>query len=171
MYKDVPLMNRTLKDNPPLLCGLVAFCVFMVDQGLKFAVIYGLSLAEGDSVPVTSFFDLVMVHNKGISYGLFQQHHSLGRWILIGLSCGMVYFLPRIVHYKKSLVRLLSTGLILGGALGNMFDRMFWGHVIDFVYLHVGSFGWYVFNGADVAIVAGVFGIMYDSYPVEKSVR
>jgi signal peptidase II len=165
-------MNRTLKDNPPLLCVLVAFSVFILDQASKLALIYGFSFTEeGNSIPVTSFFDLVMVHNKGISYGLFQQNHGFGQWLLIILSCGTVYFLPRIVHYKKSIVRLISTGLILGGALGNMFDRLFWGHVIDFIHLHAGSFSWYVFNGADIAIVAGVLGIMYDSYFVDKTVQ
>jgi signal peptidase II len=161
--------SSALKNKSFLLCALIALCVFLVDQALKLGLIYGFSFSEGDSVPVTSFFDLVMVHNKGISYGLFQQHHAFGQWILIGFSCGMVYFLPRIVHYEKSMLRLVATGLILGGALGNVFDRVFWGYVVDFIYLHIGSLGWYVFNGADVAIVAGVLGIVYDKYPVEKS--
>jgi signal peptidase II len=162
-------MTRALKNHPPLFCALVALGVFLLDQALKLGLIYGLDFAEGDSFAVTPFFDLVRVHNKGISYGLFQQDNPFGRWVLIALSCAMVYFLPRIVHYKRSLLRIISTGLILGGALGNLFDRIFWGHVIDFVYLHIGSFGWYVFNGADIAIVVGVLAIMYDGYRVEKS--
>jgi signal peptidase II len=163
-------MIRAFKNHPPLFCALIALCIFIADQVLKLGLIYGLSFQEGDSVTITSFFDVVRVHNKGISYGLFQQHHALGRWMLILFSCAMVYFLPRIVHYRKSYLRIISTGLILGGALGNLFDRIFWGHVIDFIYLHIGSFSWYVFNGADIAIVLGVLIILYDNYRTEKTI-
>jgi len=121
-----------------------------------------------DSIParriaLAPFFDLVLVWNRGISYGLFKQDSDAGRRALAAFSLcavlALVYWLARLQNRLSA----LSAGLIAGGALGNGIDRVRFGAVADFFSFHIGGFQWYIFNIADVAIVAGVAGLLYDS--------
>jgi signal peptidase II len=111
-------------------------------------------------VALTSFFDLVMVWNEGVSYGLFSSHTPL---VLIAvalvISAGLWLWSCRV----KAPLAAAALALIIGGALANALDRIVHGAVADFFHFHVGDFSWYVFNIADVAIVAGVGLLMYDS--------
>jgi signal peptidase II len=113
---------------------------------------------------VTPFLDLEYVKNTGVSYGLFLQETRQGQWILVGLALlaigAMAVWLARGV--TTGLVAV-SLGLIMGGAASNAIDRVALDGVADFFALHAFGFHWYVFNIADVAIVAGVIGLIYDS--------
>jgi signal peptidase II len=113
---------------------------------------------------VLPFLDLVMVWNRGISYGLFQQDGLVGRLILLAISVAACVFL--VFWLKRDVTRLeaWALGLILGGAAGNAVDRLAYGAVADFVLLHAGSFEWYVFNIADAAIVVGVALLLVGSF-------
>ena len=119
-------------------------------------------------VRLTPFLDLVLIWNKGISYGLFQQDGPLGQWVLLALTAIAVALLWIWLARSTSRLTAVSLGLIIGGAVGNAIDRMAYGAVADFVLLHLTtasfSFKWYVFNLADAAIVAGVAGLLYDSF-------
>jgi len=134
---------------------IIAFMVLLADQLNKYWTLHIYQLAEKGRVPVTPFLDLVLVWNKGISYGMFQQD-GYGRYILIGLSVaisvGLIYWL-RGVKYKSVAVAL---GMIIGGAIGNAIDRGVYGAVADFFLLHGFGYEWYVFNVADIAISLGV---------------
>jgi len=134
---------------------IIAFMVLLADQLNKYWTLHIYQLAEKGRVPVTPFLDLVLVWNKGISYGMFQQD-GYGRYILIGLSVaisvGLIYWL-RGVKYKSVAVAL---GMIIGGAIGNAIDRGVYGAVADFFLLHGFGYEWYVFNIADIAISLGV---------------
>jgi signal peptidase II len=114
-------------------------------------------------ITVTPFLDIVLVWNRGVSYGLMKQDSDAGRWALIAFaaaaSLALVFWLARL----PSRLAAASVGLILGGAIGNAIDRLHYGAVADFFSFHVGGFNWYVFNLADAAIVAGVGGLLYDS--------
>jgi signal peptidase II len=103
-----------------------------------------------------------MAWNKGVSYGLFAQNSTTGRIVLIAISLAAVAGL--MIWMANSLTRLasLSLGLIIGGALGNLTDRVVHGAVADFFHFHYAGFSWYIFNIADVAIVAGVIGLILD---------
>jgi signal peptidase II len=114
-------------------------------------------------ITLTPFFDLVMVWNPGISYGLLKQHTEAGRWALVSFQLLAVLALGLWLAQLQTRLSALSVGLIIGGALGNAIDRIQFGKVADFFSFHVGSFQWYIFNLADVAIVAGVAGLLYDS--------
>jgi len=109
----------------------------------------------------------VLTWNKGISYGLFPQTGPVGPWALLAFKVVAVAFLWAWLSRATSRLTALSLGLIIGGAIGNAIDRLHWPGVLDFVLLHVDtasfSFRWYVFNLADVAIVAGVVGLLYES--------
>jgi signal peptidase II len=109
-----------------------------------------------------------MVWNRGISYGLFQQNSDLGRWVLIVVSILAAIGLSFWISRAAGRVLALSLGLIVGGALGNVIDRLAYGAVFDFIQLHIGTWSWYVFNVADAAIVAGVVGLLYDSFVLDR---
>jgi signal peptidase II len=121
-------------------------------------------------VAVFPFLDLEFVKNTGVSYGLFLQNTRQGQWLLASFAglavCAMAVWLARGVTSK---LVATSLGLIMGGAASNAIDRLNLGGVADFFSLHAFGFYWYVFNVADVAIVAGVIGLVYDSvFPSRK---
>jgi len=139
----------------------------LLDQAIKLWLLFVFDLQSRGIVRLTPFLDLVLVWNKGISYGLFQQDGPLGQWALLALTAVAVTLLWIWLVRSGSRLIALSLGLIIGGAVGNAIDRMAYGAVADFVLLHLTtssfSFKWYVFNLADAAIVAGVAGLLYDS--------
>ncbi|WP_082836825.1 signal peptidase II [Labrenzia sp. OB1] len=143
---------------------LVALAGLVLDQATKLWLVYGFGLADAGPVRLLPVLDIVLVWNRGISYGLFQQHSDLGRWLLAGLT--MIVTVGLWIWSTRCQTRLvaLCLALIIGGAFGNGIDRMAFGAVVDFVHFHAGSFSWYVFNLADVWIVAGVAGLLYDSF-------
>lgn len=142
---------------------LVAFFICVLDQVNKYWTLHILELGEKGRVSVLPFLDLVLVWNKGISYGLFQQDSQLGQYVLIAMSVaisiGLILWLSH-VKYKTVAVAL---GLIIGGAIGNAIDRAIYGAVADFFLLHGFGYEWYVFNIADIAISCGVFFLLIET--------
>lgn len=143
----------------PLALGL-ALVTFAIDQLHKFWMLDVYGIVEKSPVRITPFFDLVMVWNKGVSYGLFTTHTQ--EW-LIGLSLAIALLLWVWACGASRPIAAAALGLVIGGALGNAFDRFWRGAVADFFHFHYQIFSWYVFNVADVAIVAGVALLMYES--------
>jgi signal peptidase II len=145
----------------------VALVAAAIDQVVKLWLLFVVDLGSRGIVTLTSFLDLVLTWNTGISYGLFQQGGPLGQWGLLALKAIAVILLWIWLSRATSRLTALSLGLIIGGAIGNAIDRFAYGAVADFVLFHVStasfSFNWYVFNLADVAIVAGVIGLLYET--------
>ncbi len=143
---------------------VVAFVALVIDQVSKTWFLHVYDIAEKSPVAVTPFFNLVMVWNRGISYGLFQQDSDLGRYMLIAVklavTVGLLIWLWRVTDR----VLAVALGLIIGGAIGNAIDRVVYGAVADFFHFHAYGYSWYVFNLADVAVVAGVALLLYDSF-------
>jgi signal peptidase II len=146
---------------------LVAILVAAADQGVKLWLLRVFHLGDKAPVRLGPFFDLVLAWNTGISFSLFPQVGPLGQWALVGVKTVAVLLLWVWLARAGSRLTALALGLIIGGAVGNAVDRIAYGAVADFVFFHVTtagwSFRWYVFNLADVAIVAGVIGLLYDS--------
>ncbi len=142
---------------------IIAVVTMVVDQAIKWWMLEVFKIESKGTVTVTPFFDLVMVWNRGISYGMFQQDSTTGRYLLIGIVVValtvMVFWLAR----STTSLGAAALGLILGGGVGNLIDRLVHGAVADFFSFHAFGFYWYVFNIADAAIVAGVVGLLYDS--------
>lgn len=146
-----------------------ALITLVADQVSKWWIIAHYNLEERGRVVVLPFLDLVFVKNTGVSYSMLDMAHpawqatlaafaavaSIALWIWSARSTG-------------SAVLALSLGLIIGGAIGNGIDRLVIGGVADFVSLHAFGFYWYVFNVADVAIVAGVIGLLYDFWATSR---
>ena len=159
--------SRGAPVRPPVLGALVAALVFFADQASKAWILYVLRLPERPPLRVGPLFELVMVWNRGISYGLFQQDQEWGRWGLVVFSIVAAIGLSVWLARGTGTVLAVALGLLIGGALGNAVDRALYGAVADFVLLHWIPVFPYVFNVADSAIVAGVALILYDSVFVE----
>jgi signal peptidase II len=138
---------------------LLAALIFALDQISKFWILRIVNLDERGPISITPFMDLVMAWNRGISYGLFETH---AQEVLIGLSLVISLFLVSWLARAKHPLQAGAIGILIGGAIGNTLDRVLHGAVADFVLLHWGNWNWYVFNVADIAIVAGVALLFYD---------
>jgi signal peptidase II len=148
----------------PKKLGLwVAGVTFILDQASKLWLLFVFDLAMNGPIDLGPNAELVLAWNRGISYGLFQQESDIGRWLLVVVSLGAVVWLGRWLWRETGRVAAVSLALIIGGALGNVVDRVAYGAVADFVHLTAGNYSWYIFNVADAAIVAGVVGLLYDS--------
>lgn len=155
-----------LRGRPVVLGLLVAVGVVALDQAVKLWLLLIFNLELQAPVRVMPFLDLVTVWNTGISYGLFPQSGKLGQWLLLGVKAAAAVLLSAWLVRAESRLTAVALGLIIGGAIGNAVDRVLYGAVFDFILLHITTpnftFRWYVFNLADVAIVAGVIGLIYE---------
>ena len=159
------------------LCGpysrlglTVAVVTILLDQAHKWWMIAGLGMTEGDSFAMTPFLNITYVKNLGVSYGMLTQDGPAGQRLLalfaVVASLALTVWLARGATNK---VMAWGIGLIIGGAIGNAIDRIVLGGVADFFSLHAFGFYWYVFNIADVAIVAGVVALLYDSWVLSRN--
>ncbi|HLA20985.1 MAG TPA: signal peptidase II [Pseudolabrys sp.] len=152
----------------------VAAIACLLDQASKLYLLFAHDLAV-NPIRLGPYFDFVLTRNTGISYGLFQTQGALGQWVLLGLKGLAVALLWVWVARSRDRLTALSLGLIIGGAFGNAIDRLAYGWVADFVFFHVSAgtwrFNWYVFNLADVAIVAGVIGLLYESLVQDRAAK
>ena len=137
-----------------------------LDQGSKLALLYGfhfIEMSPGDRVSVLPFFDLVMVWNPGISYGLLPARGFLGTAVLAIFSLAAVLGLGWWLWHAGRRLLAVALGLVIGGAIGNLIDRLIYGRVADFFHFYVRGYDWYVFNIADCAITLGVVALLYDA--------
>ena len=121
-----------------------------------------LICGPAQAVPVLPFFNLVMVWNPGISYGLFPASSAWGTAALVAVDIGAVAGLTWWLWGSTSRSLTAGFGLIIGGALGNLIDRLVYGKVADFFHFYGFGYDWYVFNIADLAITLGAMAILYD---------
>lgn len=139
---------------------IIAAMIFVVDQIVKWWVTSpaGLNLdIEGMSHEVLPFFDFTLVHNYGVSLGLFTAQSAAQSWALIGVTGTISLLVARWLWTETNARDLIGLGMVLGGALGNLTDRVRFGHVVDYADLHFGTFRpFLVFNVADAAITVGV---------------
>jgi signal peptidase II len=146
-----------------------------VDQASKLYLLKVFDLAANGPVRLGPFFDFVLTRNTGISYGLFQTDTALGQGLLLATKLLAVLLLWLWLARAPARLTALALGLIIGGAAGNALDRLAYGWVADFVFFHIKTatwrFDWYVFNLADVAIVAGVIGLLYESLIGDRAAK
>lgn len=144
---------------------LLALVVLVLDQITKWWILYVVRLEDtGPWEILPPLFEFVMVWNRGISYGFFQQGTEIGRWALVIVSIAAAIWLS--IWLRRGVNRLTATGLglLIGGAIGNAIDRAVYGAVADFIHFMPWGIFPYVFNIADSAIVVGVIVLMYDSF-------
>lgn len=156
---------------------LIAFFVVVLDRLSKLAIERNLSLHDSISL-IPGFFRLTHVENRGAAFGLFADSPS--EWKIAGLVLFSLIALVIVATLLwKNSHSMTTTGvglsLILGGAIGNLWDRLVSGHVVDFLLFYVGQYQWPAFNIADSAIVVGagllVFEILFSKAPAHENVR
>lgn len=155
--------------SPHLRAGAIAaVAALALDQASKLWLLFVFDIAQRGVVKVTPFFDVVLAWNVGISFGWFQNDGFLAQAVLTGIKAVAVIVLAIWMARSRNLLATLALGLIIGGAVGNAIDRFAYGAVVDFALFHAqigaNTYNWYVFNLADVAIVAGVAALLYDSF-------
>jgi signal peptidase II len=124
----------------------------------------------GDKRTVNSFFDLVRYHNEGSAFGFLNDAGGWQKWIFNGIaivaSIVIIYLLKKYTNEK---LFCFGLALVLGGALGNLYDRITLGYVVDFFNFHINNHYWPAFNVADSAICVGVALLIWDSFKQEKT--
>lgn len=152
----------------PLRAGILSAVVTLVaDQTSKLWLLNVFDLAHRGVVRMTPFFDLVLAWNIGISFGWLQNDSQAAQLALMAVKGIAVVALAIWMARSHTVLATVALGLIIGGAIGNGIDRLAYGAVVDFALFHIeiagNTYNWYVFNLADVAIVAGVAALLYDS--------
>lgn len=135
---------------------LVAAAIFVVDQLVKLWIIAGIGLQAKGSINLLPVLSLTWVENRGVSMGLLQADGAKERWILTAVTALIAAGVAWWMRKETNRIDILALALVLGGALGNIVDRVRFGYVVDFVHVHVGTWSFYVFNVADAAITIGV---------------
>lgn len=134
-----------------------AATIFLLDQLIKYVIVYPLALESRQVIELLPFFDLNFVRNYGVSMGFFRAGSDMARWLLVAMTGAIALFVAIWMWREKARDDVFALGLVLGGALGNIVDRARFGYVVDFADFHIG--GWrpfLVFNLADAAITIGV---------------
>ena len=161
MARRRPRRRRAAISFAPL--GLtVAIAVLIADQWSKWWVLHRLDLPTRMDVPVAPFVDFTMVWNGGVTFGLFQVGPGRGHLLLGLVALAITVMLVRWMHVTTRAAVAVPLGMIVGGALGNIADRLRYGLVVDFVRVHALGWSWYVFNLADACIVCGVAALLID---------
>ena len=156
--------------SPRLFGVATAACAFAIDQGSKLWMLNVFGIAERQPIKILPVLDIVMVWNKGVSYGMLRADTPWGRAALVVFSLAVTFFFAYWLWNSRNRLNAAGLGLIIGAALANATDRMAYGAVADFFDFHtpfyLGPLSNYVFNLADVAIVAGVALLLYESVSV-----
>ena len=140
-----------------------AAAIVAADQAAKFAVQAGL--APGQSVRVTGFFDLVLAYNKGAAFSLLAAAPGWQTPLFIAVALAAVFVITLLLVRSTGRVPYRAgLALILGGALGNLVDRLQYGHVVDFLLLHAYGYAWPAFNVADSAITVGATLLVVEGF-------
>ena len=146
----------------PLKQGLLlAIVVIVLDQITKWVALSGLNLGE-NPITVTSFFNLVLVWNRGVSFGMFNNSGAYGPMILSGIAIAVTLGLLYWLRQAENRLTVIALGLVIGGALGNVIDRFRFGAVVDFLDFHIAGYHWPAFNVADAAICVGAVMLLLD---------
>jgi signal peptidase II len=132
----------------------IAAVIILVDQVTKITI--ASMFSYGESYPVTSFFNLVLVYNKGAAFSFLADQSGWQRYFFTALGIGVaLYIVYLLKRHAGQRLFCWALSLILGGALGNVIDRVLYGHVIDFLDFHARGWHWPAFNVADSAIMIG----------------
>ena len=143
---------------------LAAALVLAADQGSKFWVLEALHLEAAGSIVLLPVLNLTMVWNRGITFGLLTADGARGSLLLAAVALAVVGALGVWLRRAEGRLVAIAIGVISGGAVGNVIDRLRYGAVVDFIHAHAGGWSWYVFNFADAAIVCGVAALVLDGF-------
>ena len=152
-----------MKISSPFAAGALAVVLTILLHQLSKWWILTIVMNPPKRIPLIEFFSLVLVYNRGVSFGIFNDAPDWARWALIVFAGLIAAALLIWMRYAESRLLSLALGFVAGGAIGNVIDRIYYGAVVDFLDFHVGAWHWPAFNVADSAIVIGVALLIVDS--------
>jgi len=156
--------SKTTNDNGLRLGLTIAALAFLLDRISKWWLLDYVDMPSLIHIDIAPFFNLVMVWNKGISFGMFSESGSSHKWVLTAISIVIVGVLVYWLYRTSNRLSAYAFGLIIGGAVGNIYDRVSYGAVADFFDVHIAGFHWPAFNIADSAITVGVALILLEAF-------
>ena len=145
----------------------VGAIVVFLDQLTKW-LIREIVLGTGRDIEVTGFFNIVEVWNRGVSFGLFASDSPWTPYLLSALAIAISIVLIVWLRKAETTFLALALGFVIGGAIGNVFDRFIWGRVYDFLDFHAAGYHWPAFNVADAAISVGVALVLLDGFIAKR---
>ena len=159
-------MNLKIKSNKFYLNLTVIFSIFILDRLTKIYVIYLDKLNSGSEIFSSKFLNIYLIWNEGIAFGLFSfDEKNLYNYLTILILIIVIFLLFWIIKSKG--IQKYALLMIFGGAIGNLFDRIVYRAVPDFIDLHINNFHWFIFNIADIFITIGVFLMIFSEFIVK----
>lgn len=149
-----------------LIALVVAAVIIVFDQWSKFFILQIPELSTSNAIEITSFFNIALVLNRGISFGMFSEHDQ--PLLLIAIALAIIAVLLRWLWKDSTIMLAIGVGMAIGGAIGNMIDRILYGAVVDFLDFYIGNLHWPAFNIADSFIFIGVVVLCVYSMFFEK---
>lgn len=147
----------------------IALSIFVIDQIVKWAMIGPLQLESIRQIYLLPIFSFTWVENRGISLGMLQASSDAMRWVLVAATAGIAAAVAWWLTRETQKGDQIALAMVLGGALGNIVDRVRFGYVVDFLDLHFGEWRpFYVFNIADAAISIGVVILLFRAFFVKS---
>jgi signal peptidase II len=140
----------------------IIVAILILDQASKYWIL-GSVMQPPRVIEVTSFFNIVLAWNRGVSFGMFNTDSTYGPMLLTGLAVGIVCVLAVWLWKAQTRVTVISIALVIGGAAGNVIDRLQYGAVVDFLDVHGFGYHWPAFNVADSAICVGASILVLES--------
>ena len=156
MNKNIFRLLGEYKKEIAIFSGL-----FTIDRLVKVFLLNFLQENQLNSFRLNNFFEVTLVWNKGVSYGLFPQQSYVGQLIIIFFSLIICVWIAKFITNSDIRYRSITLMLILAGASSNMIDRLIYGAVADFFHFEIATYSWYVFNIADIYIVSGLLILIY----------
>ena len=138
---------------------LIVFLVYALDRISKTYIIYLDKINNGSDIFLSSYLNISLIWNKGIAFGLFSFEKS-HFYNVLSTAIAFVILILITMAVKNTGFKRYSLLIIIGGALGNLFDRVFFSAVPDFIDFHIGEFHWFIFNVSDIFITLGVIGMI-----------
>ena len=156
MNKNIFRLLGEYKKEITIFAGL-----FIIDRLVKVYLLNFLQENQLNSFRLNNFFEVVLVWNKGVSYGLFPQQSYAGQLIIIFFSLIICVWIAKFITNSDIRYRSITLILLLAGASSNIIDRLIYGAVADFFHFEIATYSWYVFNIADIYIVIGLLILIY----------
>jgi signal peptidase II len=156
MSKNIFRLLGEYKKEIAIFAGL-----FIIDRLVKVYLLNFLQENQLNSLRLNNFFEVVLVWNRGVSYGLFPQQSYAGQLIIIFFSLIICVWIAKFIIDSDIRYRSITLILILAGASSNIIDRLIYGAVADFFHFEIATYSWYVFNIADIYIVSGLLILIY----------
>jgi signal peptidase II len=162
------MFKNLIKQNQ--LAFIILTILFLIDRFSKFFILKLVEQGEKLDIYITSYLNLYLIWNKGIAFGLLSFNENMIYNIITVLILIIIFTILIMVVKSKGFVKY-SLVAVLAGALGNVFDRIYYSAVPDFIDFHINEFHWFIFNIADIFITLGVFCLIYVELFINKEIK